>query len=137
MHPYTLLAFIALIATDSISFNTLATPLASHDSRNLHIPKLAGRQLGACVDGPCATGLCCSQYGYCGTGPAYCQAGSCAGGVGGNCTIGLCCFEYGYCGSGPDFCPPTVGCGTGPTCAAGLCCSQWGYCGTGSGFCGS
>ncbi|TVY31468.1 Antimicrobial peptide, partial [Lachnellula subtilissima] len=74
MHPYTLLS---LIATASILSNTLATPLASHGSPDLdiRIPKLAGRQLGACVDGLCATGLCCSQYGYCGTGPAYCQAG--------------------------------------------------------------
>nr|ALK00912.1 6C-hevein-like peptide altide SG1 [Alternanthera sessilis] len=27
---------------------------------------------GQCNHGRCPSGLCCSQYGYCGTGPAYC-----------------------------------------------------------------
>ncbi|KAH8817366.1 hypothetical protein F5884DRAFT_635453, partial [Xylogone sp. PMI_703] len=52
----------------------------------------------------CPVGLCCSKYGYCGTGPDYCQAGSCTGGVGGTCPAGTCCSKYGYCGVGPEFC---------------------------------
>ena len=27
---------------------------------------------GECVNGSCPNGLCCSQFGYCGSGPAYC-----------------------------------------------------------------
>ncbi len=39
------------------------------------------RQLGTCATTGCSSGLCCSQYGWCGTGAAYCgsgcQSGSC------------------------------------------------------------
>jgi len=64
----------------------------------------------------CAGGLCCSQWGYCGTGDAFCGAGcreGCGGNNGGNnngnsggcnCAPGLCCSKWGYCGTGPDFC---------------------------------
>jgi len=34
---------------------------------------------GQCTGNSCTGGLCCSQYGYCGTGPAYCGPG-CQGG---------------------------------------------------------
>src|ERR1700744_3889293 len=68
---------------------------------------LAPRQLGSCATSPCAAGLCCSIYGYCGTGSDYCQAGSCVGGVGGTCADGECCSIYGYCGTGEGYCPPT------------------------------
>jgi len=44
-------------------------------------PSLEHRQLGSCAITPCAVGLCCSQYDYCGVGADYCQAGSCVGGV--------------------------------------------------------
>nr|2N1S_A Chain A, AMP-2 [Stellaria media] len=27
---------------------------------------------GQCYRGRCSGGLCCSKYGYCGSGPAYC-----------------------------------------------------------------
>lgn len=72
------------------------------------IPTLEHRQQGSCATTPCAPGLCCSKYNYCGTGPEYCQAGSCAGGVGGTCAAGFCCSPYGYCGVGPEFCPSTT-----------------------------
>lgn len=75
----------ALVATASILSTSSGTPLAGNDAPNPDSSELVGRQLGACVNGLCAAGLCCSQYGYCGTGPDYCQAGSCVGGVGGNC----------------------------------------------------
>ncbi|KAH8814889.1 hypothetical protein F5884DRAFT_641020, partial [Xylogone sp. PMI_703] len=58
----------------------------------------------SCLTHPCPVGYCCSIWDYCGTGPEYCQAGSCTGGVGGNCSAGLCCSPFGYCGTGPDYC---------------------------------
>lgn len=86
------------------------------------VPSLEHRQLGSCANAPCPQGLCCSQYNYCGTGPEYCQAGSCNGGVGGTCASGLCCSQYGYCGTGPDYCGPDPT--PTPTCA-----NQWNQCG--------
>lgn len=56
-------------------------------------PSLPHRDLGSCAQVPCAPGLCCSQYGYCGTGADYCQLGTCTGGVGGTCASGECCSE--------------------------------------------
>jgi hypothetical protein len=80
----------------------------------------------------CAGGLCCSPYGYCGTGPDYCtQEGACVNGV---CPVGECCSQYGYCGTGPDYCPIEGACVNG-VCPVGECCSQYGYCGTGPDYC--
>jgi Chitin recognition protein len=91
---------------------------------------------GACVNGVCPAGLCCSKFGYCGTGPDYCQQQGAC--VNGVCPAGLCCSKFGYCGTGPDYCQaPPANCGTGGPCAAGLCCSKYGYCGTGPAYCGS
>nr|AAB22102.1 Ac-AMP2=antimicrobial peptide [Amaranthus caudatus, seeds, Peptide, 30 aa] [Amaranthus caudatus]1MMC_A Chain A, ANTIMICROBIAL PEPTIDE 2 [Amaranthus caudatus] len=28
--------------------------------------------VGECVRGRCPSGMCCSQFGYCGKGPKYC-----------------------------------------------------------------
>jgi len=84
----------------------------------------------------CASGLCCSEYGYCGTGDAYCgagcQSGPCSGSsppppppppppssssaCGGGCTSGQCCSQYGYCGTGDAYCG--AGCQSGP-CSGG------------------
>jgi hypothetical protein len=80
--------------------------------------------VGTCGNGVVGNGicpnksLCCSQWGHCGTGSAYCPppskpsppavAGTCGNGVVGN---GIC----------PN---------------KSLCCSQWGHCGTGSAYCG-
>jgi len=61
----------------------------------------------------CAGGLCCSQYGFCGSTAAYCGAGCLSG------------------------CPVASGLCPGTPCASGLCCSQYGYCGTTSAFCGT
>lgn len=55
---------------------------------------------GSCALTPCAPSLCCSQYKYYGTGPEYCQAGSCVGVVGGTCAPGLCCSEWEFGGTG-------------------------------------
>lgn len=73
-----------------------------------------------CPSTPCASGLCCSQYGYCGTGDAYCGAGS--------QTNSGSSSSSGSSGSSGSCSPP---------CASGLCCSQYGYCGTGEAYCGS
>ncbi|KAK7527912.1 uncharacterized protein IWZ02DRAFT_352448, partial [Phyllosticta citriasiana] len=146
-----------------------------------------------CANAP--SGPCCSQYGYCGTGAAFCgtgcqspfgqcwtnvtsspvstfPAGACGASAGGQTCAkapsGSCCSEYGYCGTGAAFCG--VGCqplygmcnstvqsspaapsstypagACGPTAGgqncenalSGPCCSQYGYCGTGDGFCGA
>uniref|UniRef100_A0A803L851 Chitin-binding type-1 domain-containing protein n=3 Tax=Chenopodium quinoa TaxID=63459 RepID=A0A803L851_CHEQI len=70
---------------------------------------------GECVRGRCPGGLCCSKFGFCGSGPAYCggaaeqaeahpasvAAGEC---VRGRCPGGLCCSKFGFCGSGPAYC---------------------------------
>ncbi|KAK8156434.1 hypothetical protein BKA80DRAFT_225161, partial [Phyllosticta citrichinensis] len=73
-----------------------------------------------CANAP--SGPCCSLYGYCGTGAAFCGAGcqnpfgqcwtnitsSSGGSVSAstcaNAPSGPCCSLYGYCGSGNDFC---------------------------------
>lgn len=93
------------------TFNLLVlTTLASLFTSSLANPlilNLKHRQLGSCATTPCAPGLCCSIYQYCGTGSDYCQLGSCNGGVGGSCTPPLCCSPYGYCGMGDGYCPPS------------------------------
>ncbi|PQE24482.1 GH18 chitinase CHI18-17 protein [Rutstroemia sp. NJR-2017a BBW] len=86
---------------------------------------LQERQTGSCALAPCAKGLCCSVFKYCGTGPEYCQAGSCVGGVGGTCAAGQCC-------STPTPKPTPTPTPT-PT---GVVVQQWGQCG-GSGYTGS
>ncbi|KAJ8066778.1 hypothetical protein OCU04_004166 [Sclerotinia nivalis] len=99
----------------------------------------------SCAVSPCPTGLCCNDSFLCGTGPEFCVAGTCDGGVGGTCADGLCCSSNGFCGTGDAYCttPPAttpqgacVG-GIGGTCAAGLCCSPNGFCGTGVDYCGA
>jgi len=72
------------------------TTLVSSAFANPLVPSLEHRQLGSCASAPCAPGLCCSQYYYCGTGSDYCGVGTCTGGVGGTCAAGLCCSIYGY-----------------------------------------
>lgn len=77
----------------------------------------AGGDLG---DGFCADeSLCCSDWGYCGEGEAYCfttryykgdgeedSDGTCGGGgIGdGLCATGLCCSQFGFCGEGDLYC---------------------------------
>jgi hypothetical protein len=127
----TLSPIILLLITP---FLTLANPLA---------PSLFHRQLGSCATSPCAAGLCCSVYGYCGTGSDYCQAGSCVGGVGGTCAAGQCCSIYGYCGTGAGYCPPTSTTASSTTTSStststssssssstptGTCANQWNQC---------
>jgi len=80
--------------------------------------------VGTCGNGVVGNGicpdksLCCSQWGYCGTGSAYCPAPSKPSPptVAGTCGNGA---------VGNGICPDKT-----------LCCSQWGYCGTGSAYCG-
>ncbi|OEL16989.1 Agglutinin isolectin 2 [Dichanthelium oligosanthes] len=79
-----------------------------------------GSQAGGAM---CPKNLCCSQYGFCGIGAAYCgvgcqsqcsppdafgvgvpvaQCGAQAGGV--VCSNNLCCSQYGFCGLGAAYC---------------------------------
>lgn len=62
--------------------------------------------------------LCCSEWGYCGSGENYCfstkwddtgpeeEYGTCGGGGTGDgvCMPGLCCSKYGFCGEGDLYC---------------------------------
>jgi hypothetical protein len=117
------------------------TLLTSTLSNPLFLPALSERQLGSCATTPCPVGLCCSIYDYCGTGPSYCQVGSCVGGVGGTCPVGTCCSIYGYCDAGPGFCPPTTSSTTSkatsttskmttsPSATPTGTVAQWGQCG--------
>ncbi|WOL05298.1 Glycoside hydrolase, family 19, catalytic [Canna indica] len=87
------LLFLAILSVAS-SFSTLA--------------QQCGRQAGEAL---CPDGLCCSQYGYCGSTEDYCgkdcqsqcrECGQQTGGV--LCAGGLCCSRLGYCGSTPEYC---------------------------------
>ncbi|OEL17704.1 Lectin [Dichanthelium oligosanthes] len=115
-----------------------------------------GKQAGGKL---CPDNVCCSKWGYCGLGKAYCgdgcQSGACcpnrrcgaqAGGA--TCDANQCCSQYGYCGLGPEYC--ASGCQSGACCekrcgkqAGGTkctnnyCCSKGGYCGLGSDYCGT
>ncbi|TGZ78918.1 glycoside hydrolase/deacetylase [Ascodesmis nigricans] len=72
----------------------------------------------------CPTGMCCSQYGWCGTESDHCGTG--------------CQSAFGGCGNqkpviiSPDW---TCGGSNGYTCPSGYCCSEYGWCGTGNGYC--
>ncbi|KAJ1927488.1 hypothetical protein IWQ60_002875 [Tieghemiomyces parasiticus] len=112
---------------------------------------------GQCsASSPCAAGLCCSQYGYCGTGSDFCgtgcQGGACTTTPGAcsatnPCAAGQCCSKWGYCGVGSDFCGAGCQggactgnpgqCGPNSPCAGNLCCSQYGFCGNTAEFCGT
>ncbi|KAI0880374.1 carbohydrate-binding module family 18 [Annulohypoxylon maeteangense] len=76
----------------------------------------------------CPTGMCCSQYGYCGDSTDYCETGcqtafgTCSGGSGGNNTGS---DTDGRCG--PDF--------DNAVCKETECCSASGYCGTTTDHC--
>jgi hypothetical protein len=76
-------------------------------------------------NGACASGQCCSQWGWCGTSADHCSgqppsptpapppptpappsAGTCGGGSTGNgaCANGQCCSQWGWCGTSADHC---------------------------------
>lgn len=68
---------------------------------------------GKCLSvADCPTGMCCSQHGYCGKGPQYCdiitarsshaEEGRCE--TSADCPVDFCCSQYRYCGTGPAYC---------------------------------
>nr|ACY06324.1 class IV chitinase 4-5 [Pseudotsuga menziesii] len=60
--------------------------------------------LGVCVNAQncgCASGLCCSKYGYCGTTSAYCGAGCQSGPCSSSSSTWLCASGKSYHGRGP------------------------------------
>ncbi|KAK4207710.1 hypothetical protein QBC37DRAFT_392561 [Rhypophila decipiens] len=105
---------------------------------------------------PCPGNLCCSDFGWCGTGDLYCKHnpdpcpdppkpnpdGTCDDKH--PCAKGFCCSQWGYCGQEPLYCNPHPTpnpnpdgtCDGNHLCAAGYCCSPWGYCGQGPAYCG-
>ena len=85
----------------------------------------ASAQGGECsTNDPCPASNCCSQYGYCGNGTAYCGVG---------CTGGPCTTP-----GAPPTPPPPTQCSATKACAVRTnCCSQDGYCGTSIAFCGA
>ncbi|KAJ1269914.1 hypothetical protein BS78_06G014400 [Paspalum vaginatum] len=87
------------------------------------IPHAQAQQCGSQAGGKeCPNNLCCSQYGYCGSGEAYCGNG---------CQNGPC---NGYGTLRQEQCGSQAG---GKECPNNLCCSRWGYCGSGEAYCGN
>jgi len=92
---------------------TFALESAESSSREL--------QQGSCNQFCSDPSLCCSQYGFCGSGIDYCDGFNpvspdvpCGGEFVGNgicADSSLCCSQYGYCGTGTDYCSG----GTNPT----------------------
>jgi len=76
---------------------------------------------------PCGPGLCCSKWGFCGTGDAYC---------GGQPPVPVPSTDT---PTPPPPPPAPTGGDSGncnPPCGPGQCCSKWGFCGTGEAYCG-
>ena len=116
-------------------------------------------------DSDCAPGACCSDYGFCGYGPQYCDnsgttpaapskdtttqapgpSGTCK--KDSDCAANSCCSMWGFCGVGPLYCnkielPAMNETAEQGECKSNLdcpfnqpCCSVWGYCGSGSDYC--
>ncbi|KAI0172023.1 glycoside hydrolase/deacetylase [Hypoxylon sp. FL1284] len=91
-------------------------------------PDMTCGSTGAGVAGyTCTEGLCCSQYGYCGSTADYCDDGC-------QTTFGTCGVSSGGNGSSSDDgrCGPDFG---DTVCSATECCSGAGYCGTTTDHC--
>jgi hypothetical protein len=71
---------------------------------------------------PCTEG-CCSIYGNCGYGPAFCGAGNCTS----TCTAQSECNPGGWPAKYYQY----------SICPLNVCCSQYGFCGTTTSFCGT
>lgn len=107
---------------------------------------------------PCEVG-CCSKWGFCGWGDAFCGAG-CLNSCNAKkqcdadrpCEIG-CCSKFGFCGLGKSFCGDDCAyqcdqkaqCDPGgwgseyvnhTKCPLNVCCSKFGFCGMTEEFCG-
>jgi len=93
--------------------------------------------MGQCkTSSDCGSGMCCSQYGYCGTGPEYCantpsisesKPDTSSSGSTGSSSISAAVAESDNNDMGK--------CKTSSDCGSGMCCSQYGYCGTGPEYC--
>jgi len=116
-----------------------STPIATTDNiikptQKLELP-ISDEKCGPGV-AICASGLCCSKYGYCGSSEEHCSTG--------------CQSEFGTCRTITTTTTiPTTTKKSRPTgtnrcgpefdidCAAGLCCSKYGYCGKSEKHCGT
>ncbi|KAK8126024.1 chitin deacetylase [Apiospora kogelbergensis] len=119
-------------ASSIFSYALASSVVAASASSRLQLlqrevsPDLTCGNTGAGTKGyTCPDGMCCSAYGYCGTGNDYCGAdvgcqskfgAACSGSTGGNDS-----------GSGSGLCGPKNG---NTVCASTECCSSEGYCGT-------
>ncbi|CAF1591733.1 unnamed protein product, partial [Adineta steineri] len=102
----------------------------------LHCASQQNNTYSALCQPPCASGFCCSKWGFCGNTPLHCDNQQndtyntlCQP----PCASGFCCSKWGFCGDTPLHCTDSGRCS--PTCAPGLCCSKWGYCGSTSEYC--
>jgi len=101
----------------------------SNQSHISHIISTTGRCGVDNGNTDCPSGQCCSKYGWCGKGDAYCGNG--------------CQEEYGICDKVEFYKPHLIStdrrCGVnhGNTdCPSGQCCSSYGWCGTSDKYCG-
>ncbi|KAL7477196.1 hypothetical protein ACHAW6_003011 [Cyclotella cf. meneghiniana] len=91
---------------------------------------------------PCSNGMCCSQWGYCGTTQDFCgeccQSNCMTLGQNDNNRSGGESNRTPFPTASPGNCAgQSAMCGPGRPCDGGMCCSQWGYCGTTEDYCGS
>ena len=76
---------------------------------------------------PCADGLCCSQWGYCGSDEAYCGACCQNGPCWDSSTTSSTTSSTSSTSSSSGTCAAATNqCGADKPCADGFCCSQWG-----------
>ncbi|ETS87036.1 hypothetical protein PFICI_00864 [Pestalotiopsis fici W106-1] len=109
---------------------TMASNLAVASASSLPImlrevsPDMTCGSTGAGTAGyTCETGMCCSQYGYCGNTTDYCSSSN-----GCQAAFGDACIDDDGSGdTGEDRCGPSF---NNAVCASTECCSAEGYCGT-------
>ncbi|KAK6843034.1 chitin deacetylase [Apiospora arundinis] len=118
-------------ASSIFSYALASSVVAASASSRLQLkrevsPDLTCGNTGAGDKGyTCPNSMCCSAYGYCGTGNDYCGADvGCQSKFGAPCTGGS---GGGNTGSGSGLCGPKNG---NAVCGSTECCSAEGYCGT-------
>ncbi|KAL7490195.1 hypothetical protein ACHAW6_015943 [Cyclotella cf. meneghiniana] len=135
--PYPSKTMAETITCDSNSTNTCPDDMCCVDDKCVrcicHPVEKPKPIVGTCGngnrgDGICAwEGYCCSEWGWCGTTPEYCDGPSNAPTPSGFYPPPTPSLDAGKCGSGDA--------GEGLCADPDHCCSQWGYCGPGEGYC--
>jgi hypothetical protein len=94
---------------DGTTSSSSATRLRGFQSGRL-LKQEGSAVVGSCGggnqgNGVCASGKCCSEYGWCGDTPAHCYNGCGWGHPGdGICSNGMCCSQWGWCGQSAAHC---------------------------------